>query len=128
MCPTNNEVTQKYIEDGLEDTGATNLVAGIILDYRAFDTLGESSVLFTAVMSVLILLKKDGGNGGGKGGGKGDVSEESRSLRQKPASPAKAQYRDEVRIADFNPDFLLFGIYVCSTAIFLPAAGFPAEP
>lgn len=47
-APTNNEVAQKYIEEGLEDTGATNIVAGMILDYRAFDTLGESSVLFTA--------------------------------------------------------------------------------
>ena len=58
-APTNNEVASKYIEDGLADTGATNVVAGMILDYRAFDTLGESSVLFTAVMSVMILLRKD---------------------------------------------------------------------
>ena len=36
--PSNNEVTERYIEKGLEETGATNIVAGMILDYRAFDT------------------------------------------------------------------------------------------
>ena len=123
--PTNNEVTQKYIEDGLEDTGATNLVAGIILDYRAFDTLGESSVLFTAVMSVLILLKKDGGNGGGKGGGTGDVSEESRQLA------AEARFsRESPNIVMkcvsliLIPIILLFGIYVVLNGHISPGGGF----
>ena len=62
--PMNNEVSQRYIEKGMEETGAVNVVAGMILDYRAFDTLGESHVLFIAACSVLILLKlnldKDG--------------------------------------------------------------------
>lgn len=57
--PANNEVTQRYIESGLEETGATNIVAGMILDYRAFDTFGESNVLFCAACCVLILLRID---------------------------------------------------------------------
>ena len=52
--PVNNEVSQRYIEKGMEETGAVNIVAGMILDYRAFDTLGESNVLFIAACSVLI--------------------------------------------------------------------------
>lgn len=52
-------VAQYYIERTLEDTGAMNIVAGMILDYRAFDTLGESFVLFTALNCVLILLRRD---------------------------------------------------------------------
>lgn len=35
--PASNEVVQRYIESGVEETGATNIVAGMILDYRAFD-------------------------------------------------------------------------------------------
>ncbi len=54
--PTVNEVTERYLEQGMAETGAVNAVAGIILDYRAFDTLGESFVLFTAVSAVLILM------------------------------------------------------------------------
>lgn len=57
--PANNEVAQRYIEQGLEETGATNIVAGMILDYRAFDTLGESHVLFVAAITVTILLRLD---------------------------------------------------------------------
>lgn len=60
--PASNEVVQRYIESGLAETGAINLVAGMILDYRAFDTFGESNVLFLAVISVVMLLKKDSKN------------------------------------------------------------------
>ena len=57
--PSSNEVASKYIEDGLQDTGAVNIVTGMILDYRAFDTFGESNVLFIATCTVLILLRSD---------------------------------------------------------------------
>lgn len=56
--PTNNYVSERYIEKAIEDTGALNIVTGIILDYRAFDTFGEATVLFTGVIAVLIVLKK----------------------------------------------------------------------
>ena len=36
----------------------TNAVAGMILDYRAFDTFGESTVLFVAVAAVIMLTKR----------------------------------------------------------------------
>ena len=54
--PANNEVIQRYVQHGGRETGAQNIVAGLILDYRAFDTFGESAVLFTAAVSVLMLL------------------------------------------------------------------------
>ena len=38
---------------------AVNIVTGMILDYRAFDTFGESCVLFVASCCVLILLRVD---------------------------------------------------------------------
>lgn len=57
--PASNEVAERYIEDGLQETGAINIVTGMILDYRAFDTLGESHVLFIATCTVLILLRTD---------------------------------------------------------------------
>ncbi len=57
--PYTLEVVERYIEHGVEETGAVNIVAAMILDYRAFDTLGESHVLFTAFVLVMILLKLD---------------------------------------------------------------------
>lgn len=60
--PETTEVVRRYVENGLEETGAVNIVAGMILDYRAFDTLGESHVLFTALICVTILLRIDNKN------------------------------------------------------------------
>ncbi len=60
--PANNEVAERYLEKGIEETGAINFVAGMILDYRAFDTFGESNVLFLAVICVLMLLQRDSKN------------------------------------------------------------------
>jgi multicomponent Na+:H+ antiporter subunit B len=57
--PAHNEVVEKYIEDGMQDTGAVNIVAGMILDYRAFDTFGESNVLFIATVLVMLMMRDD---------------------------------------------------------------------
>ncbi len=53
-------MAQNYLDLGLEKTGAANLVASVILDFRAYDTLGEAAVLFTAVMGVIAVLRKTG--------------------------------------------------------------------
>ncbi len=55
--PTNNEVPQRYIEGAVEETGALNVISSIIIDYRAFDTLGEATVLFVAIAAALSCLK-----------------------------------------------------------------------
>ena len=54
--PANNEVIKRYIEKGQEETGAVNIVTGLILNYRGFDTMGETHVLFIAASCVMILL------------------------------------------------------------------------
>lgn len=57
--PNNNLVSWRYIEDGVKEFGATNLVANMILGYRGFDTFGETCVLFIAATCVIILLRRD---------------------------------------------------------------------
>lgn len=54
--PTNNEVGKRYIEQGLQETGSINIVTGMILTYRAFDTFGETTVLFIATCCVMMLI------------------------------------------------------------------------
>jgi multisubunit Na+/H+ antiporter MnhB subunit len=49
--------SQAYIARGLDQTGATNLVTSVYLDYRAYDTLGEATVLFTAVIGATVILR-----------------------------------------------------------------------
>lgn len=57
--PAVNEVYSRYVENSVEETGAINLVAAVILDYRAFDTFGEAVMIFTALIVVMMLLKKE---------------------------------------------------------------------
>lgn len=53
-------VAGEYLNKGKELTGATNIVASIILDFRGYDTLGEATILFTAVIGVLAVIRKVG--------------------------------------------------------------------
>lgn len=51
--------SRTYITDGLWKTGAANLVASVILDFRAYDTLGEATVLFTSIIGATVILRKN---------------------------------------------------------------------
>jgi multisubunit Na+/H+ antiporter MnhB subunit len=42
------------------ESGANNAVTSIVFDYRGYDTLGEATILFTAIAGVMIVLRKDG--------------------------------------------------------------------
>lgn len=56
--PVQNYVAERYIDGALTDTGALNMVASIVIDYRAYDTLIETTVLFTSIIAVFLVLKK----------------------------------------------------------------------
>lgn len=49
-----------YIEKAAEQTGSANLVTGILFDFRGYDTLGEATILFTAVIGILTILRAKG--------------------------------------------------------------------
>ncbi len=53
-------VVKKYLEEGTAKTGAVNLVTAVILDFRAYDTLGEATVLFTSVIGIMAVLRSPG--------------------------------------------------------------------
>ncbi len=54
------KVAKEYISKGLEQTGSANLVTAVLLDFRAYDTLGEATVLFTAIIGALVVLREIG--------------------------------------------------------------------
>ncbi len=54
--PAYNEVSEYYVNESVQDTGAQNIIAAIITDYRAFDTLGETTVLFTGIAAVTAMI------------------------------------------------------------------------
>lgn len=55
-----------FIERGTAETGANNIVAGILLNYRMYDTVFEAMILLTSVMGMLHFLYSGHGHGHGK--------------------------------------------------------------
>ncbi|MBP5533112.1 MAG: hypothetical protein J6X68_04020 [Lachnospiraceae bacterium] len=125
--PDNNEVAERYIEKGLEETGAVNIVSGMILDYRAFDTFGESCVLFAATICVMIMLRIDGQT-------KEDDEEAQKvtfGIRQSAFSKIDSrQYEPEndsilkKSAILIVPLILMFGLYVILNGHISPGGGF----
>jgi multisubunit Na+/H+ antiporter MnhB subunit len=52
-----SDMDDYIIDNAQEETGNNNVVASVVFDYRGFDTLGEATILFTAVTGVLLLLR-----------------------------------------------------------------------
>ena len=102
-APTMNQVSQRYLEQGVEETGAVNVVAGMILDYRAFDTFGESTVLFAAAMSVVLLMRHPRRPSG----------------KEEPVDRILAQMGGLIL-----PAVMLFGVYVVMNGHLSPGGGF----
>jgi multicomponent Na+:H+ antiporter subunit B len=110
--PDNNEVAKVYIENGLQDTGAVNIVTGMILSYRAFDTFGETNVLFIAASCVMILLM---------------VSEE-KLLKLEKKNDRRYEPKNDVILQTaakiLCPVIFMFGFYVMVNGHLSPGGGF----
>lgn len=59
-APANIHLAQRFIEKSHEETGVVNFVTAILASYRGYDTLGETIVIFTAGISVILLLRRKG--------------------------------------------------------------------
>lgn len=56
-APMHQHVAPRYINDVIRETGVPNIVTAVLASYRGYDTLGETTVVFTAGLGVLILLQ-----------------------------------------------------------------------
>ena len=56
--PPNAHVSPRYIEKTIEETATPNAVTSLLADYRGYDTLGETTVIFTAGIVCILLLRK----------------------------------------------------------------------
>jgi len=53
-------MSETYVNGAVEKTGSVNLVTGVLFDFRAYDTLGEAVILYTAALGALTLLRLKG--------------------------------------------------------------------
>ena len=113
-----NEVVTTYLEEGMEATGAVNIVTGVILDYRAFDTLGESHVLFIAACCVLILLRIDKDKSGKVAKAWKDAEENDRKYE-----PKNDKILQGITLL-LVPVIIIYGIYVILNGHLSPGGGF----
>ncbi len=107
--PVQTRVSARYLEAGVEEAGAENIVTGVILNYRGLDTAGEVSVIFTSLaagLAVLIPVAR------------------SRSKRgaDAKATPASPVVHFIVRLA--APFIALFAVYVILNGHVSPGGGF----
>ena len=49
---------EHFLSHAQEECAADNVVTSIVFDYRGFDTLGEATVLFAAVLGVGTVLRR----------------------------------------------------------------------
>ena len=105
-------VSYEYLEHGLQETGTVNIITGIILEYRGFDTLGESFVLFCAVTCVLSILLADSHD---------DTAVKSAKLEFSDLSGDPIMRKTATAII---PLILIFGIYIILNGHLSPGGGF----
>ena len=107
-----------YVEEGYRHTGAANIVTGIILDFRGFDTLGESHVLFIALCTVMLLLYLP----------RRDEPKALREWMESEADDRQFEPRHDLILQQgalvVVPIVLVFGIYILLNGHLSPGGGF----
>ncbi len=56
--PIHQHVAPYYLENAQRETNIANVVSAVLADYRSFDTLGEVTVILTAGIGVMLLLRR----------------------------------------------------------------------
>jgi hypothetical protein len=90
--PIHHHVADHYLEESYEEMGGIpNVVTSVLAAYRGYDTMGETTVIFTALVGVLLLLARGPRPTRSAGGGAGGVSERaSGEARDRPRGKGPA--------------------------------------
>ncbi len=56
--PAHGHVAPHYLEESEHEIHIPNVVTSVLASYRGYDTLGETAVVFTAMVGVLLLLAR----------------------------------------------------------------------
>jgi multicomponent Na+:H+ antiporter subunit B len=57
--PASTHVSPLYIQEAYGETATPNIVTAVLADYRSYDTLGETVVIFTAGVVCMMLLRRE---------------------------------------------------------------------
>jgi len=97
-----NSTAEHIIKNGVKETGSLNLVTAILYDYRGFDSLGESTVIFAAVSAIVLIL----------------------SFKKLPVSSKGLSFIVKRTFGILTPFVFLYALYVITHGHLSPGGGF----
>lgn len=106
-APAHTHTSDYYIENATTETNAPNMVTAVIVDYRAYDTMFETTVMFLAGLGVVLVLAN-------KPEARNRIAPRKKTRRGKAhmGEPAYQTINKEVMIPLIEPLILIYGIYV----------------
>ncbi|WP_439332644.1 Na(+)/H(+) antiporter subunit B [Shewanella canadensis] len=121
-APVHQHVAPRYINDSMQEVGVPNIVTSVLASYRAFDTLGEVAVIFTAGIGVLSLLSLPLRRRSSRSDQSSDENSEESNKDQMHEQHMVLRIISKILI----PFILLFALYVQFHGDFGPGGGFQA--
>lgn len=58
-APARTHIVPRYVEQSYAETLTPNIVTSVLADYRGYDTLGETVVILTAGLAVILILPRN---------------------------------------------------------------------
>lgn len=112
QSPANTHVSNYYLENSLKDTNVPNVVTTVLADYRGFDTMFETCVIFVAGIAIIAILRRS-------------RRQQADFLRQDHESSMKSDsiiVQTSCRL--MIPPMQLFALYVIAHGHHSPGGGF----
>ncbi|MBR0308924.1 MAG: hypothetical protein IJH92_08535 [Mogibacterium sp.] len=103
--PPNSHVSDYYIEHAQDECNAPNMVTAVIVDYRAFDTMFETTVMFLAGLCVVMILSNRPKN-------RIRVPAHIRRFRPGAGDPVYRSVNKDVMVSITQALILIYAIYV----------------
>ncbi|MCF8001947.1 MAG: sodium:proton antiporter [Halanaerobiales bacterium] len=97
-----NSIYHHVVNNSISETGSLNFVTAILYDYRAYDSLGESTIIFGAVSGIVLLL----------------------SRKTLPVSSHGLSFIVKRTFGMLTPFIFLFSIYIITHGHLSPGGGF----
>jgi multicomponent Na+:H+ antiporter subunit B len=117
QSPASTHLSNRYISEAYHTTHVYNMVSAILADYRNFDTMFETTVVFTAGTSIFLILRLPLG---------GLARRRSKAEVAPKLSPVPRDPILEMACRVLFPPIQLFGFYVLTHGHYSPGGGFQA--